>query len=492
MAMTTFPASFRAVAGLLSAFALMSNPIRAGEVPHVLEFNWQSGREAPSPNDPPVQPPLPDTFNNQPIDPSSTTASDVMRYVDQEMQARDKLPTQGMSNPAQFVSHSLTLAMARAVTKFGAANLLEAYRRGPNPQVHYTSANGMIDNSFYLQSCELRIILEGLVLAVTDDDLPKLLDLANTDPNILSVVLSKDTWRSDPRVQALVLATLDATEPDKCPTFTPDMVAYAASSAVPEIQNKLAGRLQGWLDDVKDLAEDGSASDQDSPSSKQVEARLLDSTMIACLAIPNSPCVAIFPAFATARKDVASRVIINPLTQELMKHPEGFASAPVSEGALIFTQSRNWNDGPAADRDFLAAGAGDKNSFKELVQAYAELYPAAGGFIRPDQTDQENPPPMKPANAASPLFSGAAAMFAPRMISMCGKSLMQIIIYKGNGDKLAAVVRHLDDAVYAKGQWTVTDGPDVANPAVPAPATNGAPATVSPAAQPTSTAPVGN
>lgn len=409
--------------------------------------------------------PMPDTIDGKPIS-SSMSPETLLKYLDQQVQARVRPPGETAAVPPP--PPQLAIVMVPALAKFGTKNLLAAHELQPSPRVATGDQPGTTSQ---FKQFEDWMIMQTLESTAPDSDLPVLVGMAKKDPVILSLILRKSSWRNSPGMSELMLEKLKSIEEPASDPMTVTVLNFALSSPNPVLQKNLADLLHKWINkpDSK-LANGGNGSLQ------------LDNLIFASILTDNKPCEALFPVWATTRLAGAGdlnspeekirngNLLINA-AKAFRSRPEAFAQAPLSEGVAILLAPMKGAAHIGVVYDFLAAGIGDADAFKELLKASDQImqHPAQrlGG--------PENTPTVLNGNPVP----------NPYEIPSYAESLLKCVIYEGAGDKLTGVLNHIDSATYSGGRWTVID-PQFKKDQAAAPAPAAAASSLAPSASPNS------
>jgi len=361
-----------------------------------------------------------DTYNGQPVG-SALSSDDAAGYVNQVV--KDWMATKSSTSTTKINSSEVS-ALAVKIQPLGLTNLLAVYRKTA-PDTMYR-VNALLNQQDEIE----RVVVENAVsMTATSSDLDAVLGVYASRPLILDALIDHPEWDSDPRVGNFLATSLDQLND-----------AYKSSNLAPTRLLELAARnpgqdVQSKLDTV---IGDAVSNDANYPNAH------LYLNLITIQGLIPSPIVAkhlpdIWVVLSKRAKtppgDIYNEVAVQDAFVQLqwllqygapwkgnMASAAGalFADQKVKDAVLKMAQAVE-NGG--ARVLVPTAACGDKNALKKL----AELS----------------------HNGGDPKPSGMDRNF--------GTKYLETVVCKHEGDKLAEIVNHIDDATYdsASCTWTI-------------------------------------
>lgn len=404
--------------------------------------------------------PLPMTSEGLPID-SLQSPQSLLSYVDYQTRIRIHVRPLTLGNrigdvqfytPAQtIIPPELAGMLIPVIEKFGAQNMLSAYKLGARSEVRdlasyeqsviaraITASGTVVPPDFWGPKADLADVLEKAAHEETREG-------GNYPANTEMILQNKD-WKDKPEVDDFVMEKLDAI--DKPNGVYLQLWRYTLASTNPKLQARAA-------DIAKQLLASNATGESAITINQRVNEAILDS-----LNDPNDACIGLFPFWASSRVayirdhppsknyDPNSEVeVVQEICTVLNAHPEAIANLPVSDGVRIFTDFLATQPNFPAAYDYLAALMGDKKAFQEMAKIT-------------DPASERTNPTEYTLNGFTETEGGEARCYAEELIHRTA--------YQGAGDKKTGILAHLDSATYSDGKWTVSD-PQYQPPAAAAP-----------------------
>ena len=456
----------------------------------------------------PLNPPLETQCEGLPID-SSQSANATLNYLDHAVQRHMKVSSYSSVQAGQvYINYEVNYqpglgeALVPMMAKFGAANLQEAIRLKPSPRADV----GIVDSELtqfetqILQSALQQVSAAANPAPATATTVPGLPHALNPPAPPTNAAPSSFGGLTQPGATGQLsddelLHKLSLAAQLHQVTASPNIVFQALDSTNPAIEAALTDILQHWITEA-----DGKAAHESGGS--------LDSVMMEGLSRKSPVGRTLFPQWAAMKARLFRRTRLDDpdtfenattlanLRTSILQNPHLAGVGPVRDGITGMVSDLNALPDVGDSCDALAAFFGDAKAFQELLLADKNQplpknpHLRDGKWVNMDGTPGEEPIHYmlgkwltlqgRSAEGPPPVNLNGGDVHDPVKVIIAAAALLAVTNYSGMGPKEAGILNHLDHAVYADGEWTVTDPSFLGGTAVAPQAVPGSPGPVSP------------